>query len=236
MPFGTDTTNVIPLIRPTPETDEVLAAFLADLADQVRSHSRSCTTSVIAIGKVLMQAKQRLAHGRFTSWVRAECEFTLRSAQNYIRAAELASRAGEIVSLLTPAALYRLSAPGTPVEVISHVLEALHRGLVPTEPEILLLIASFSTGGEETEAARAEVTDDETAVELARKLHSRLGDEMVSKLIGSRWSNLRKHLRNALERSSCAANPLDQRRTGAPRASAANHSDQRSCALTIAVI
>ena len=41
----------------------------------------------------------------------------------------------------------------------------------------------------------------------AAELHARLGDELISQLIGSRWSDLRKHLRVAIEQSDCVTDP-----------------------------
>ena len=173
-----------------------LLKSLDELAEQVRDHCRSTTTSIIAIGGALVQAKDRVEYGQFKQWVTSQCGFTIRTAQNYMRAYALASQVGEIVSLLNPAALYRLSAPKTPPGAITRVVAMLARGFVPTEAEIIVLIVGLSHALDES-AAPKELVDEQTALDLAR-LHSRLGEELISKLIGSRWSDLRKHLRNAL--------------------------------------
>jgi hypothetical protein len=207
MSFLTETTNVVALYPPRKDVEETsLDEFLDELAEQVRDHCRSTTASIIAIGRALAQAKDRVEHGQFKQWVTDQCGFTIRTAQNYMRAYALASQVGEIVSLLNPAALYRLSAPKTPPGAITRVVEMLHRGFTPTEAEIILLIMCLSHAHDELEA-HEEVVDEQTTLDLARELHSRLGEELVSRLIGSRWSDLRKHLRNALEQSSRAAKP-----------------------------
>jgi Protein of unknown function (DUF3102) len=207
MSISTEITNVVALYPPRKDVEEPsLDELLEALAEQVRGHSRSTSTSIIAIGDVLVQAKSHVEHGQFKHWVTEKCGFTIRTAQHYMRAAALAAQTGEIISLLNPAALYRLSAPKTPPSAITRVVEMLHRGFIPTEAEIILLIMCLSHAHDEPEALE-EVVDEQTTLDLARELHSRLGEELVSKLIGSRWSNLRKHLRNALEQSSRAAKP-----------------------------
>ena len=182
-----------------------LDKFLDELAEQVRDHCRSTTTSIIAIGGALVQAKTARIQSVQTLGD-LQCGFTMRTAQNYMRAYALASQVGEIVSLLNPAALYRLSAPKTPPGAITGVVAMLARGFVPTEAEIIVLIVGLSHALDEFGAPK-ELVDEQTALDLARELHSRLGEELISKLIGSRWSDLRKHLRNALLQSSRAAKP-----------------------------
>lgn len=115
--------------------------FLDRLEERVQIHSRSNSTSIISIGGALVQAKQCVELGQFKHWVTTRCGFTIRSAQNYMRAFKLASEVGEIVSLLSPAALYRLSAQNTSPAVIEIVLDMLRNNFVPTEAEVIVLIA-----------------------------------------------------------------------------------------------
>jgi Protein of unknown function (DUF3102) len=183
-----DSSNIIPLDRLASRFEEKMTdRHLTALAEQVRSHSRSSTKSIIAIGEALRDAKLHLGHGKFGEWVVAECGFTIRSAQNYMRAAELTDKS-EIVSLLNPAAIYRLAKPTTPPDVVARVLVMLETGIVPTEPEIIGLILA------------PKASDDGNALRLARELHARLGHDLISQLIKSPWSDLRKHLREAIKR------------------------------------
>ena len=202
MTLSTDFTNVVPLIA-TP-TKLASDCELDRLAAEVRGRSSSSTVSILAIGKLLTEAKQYLAHGEFARWVDNACGFTIRSAQNCMRASELAAREGEIISLLNPAALYRLARRKTPPEAATLVVEMLKRGFVPTEAEVIVLILAYSYKDQEP-SVPVDGVDDQGARHLARELHSRLGPELVSRLIGSRWSNLRKRLREQIE--CCAAEP-----------------------------
>jgi hypothetical protein len=209
-----ETSNVIMLERPTPHFEEETSEQqLRALAEQVRNHSRSSTKAIIATGVALRRAKRSLGHGKFRQWVVAECGFTMRTAQNYMRAAALADKS-ESVSLLDPAALHRVARPGTPPGVVDHVLERLNEGCALTEAEIIGLILE-SSQSEAEGAADPETMDDEHALRLARELHNRLGPDLVSRLIGSRWPSLRKHLRDTIEQPSKsqthrAATPSDQ--------------------------
>ena len=176
--------------------------FLRKLAEQVRSHSRSSTKSIIGIGEALRDAKKRLEHGKFREWVEAECRFTIRTAQNYMRAAELTDKS-EIISRLNPGAIYRLAKPSRPPQVVARVLEELEKGAVPSEPEIIsFIVAADQTDQEPSQALSAD--DNKNTHRLAREQHTRPGCDLVSQLIECRWSDLRKLLRNAPEQSECA--------------------------------
>jgi hypothetical protein len=202
--------NVIPLERPTLHSEkETEDQYLRKLVEQVRSHSRSSTKSIIAIGKALLDAKQRLGHGKFVGWVKAECGFTIRAAQNYMRAAELTDKS-EIVSHLNPAAIYRLAKASTPPDVVDRVVELLDAGEVPTEQQILGLIPSDSKGQESPMDIAANA-----ALNLARELHACLGDALVSQLLASRWPDVRKHLRDVIEQSGGALKTQDRQATAA---------------------
>jgi hypothetical protein len=110
--FNLEASNVIALERPAAHAAEK-TDVLRKLAEQVRNHSRSSTKAIIAIGEALRDAKPHLGHGKFRGWVEAECGFTIRTAQNYMRAAELTDKS-ETVSRLNPAAIYRLAKASTP--------------------------------------------------------------------------------------------------------------------------
>ncbi len=88
-----------------------------------------CTTAaIIAIGVELASVKTRLEHGTFTLWVEAECGFTMRTAENYIRVATFAADKNEMVSVLPPATLYKIAAESAPSDVVGEVLTSLNTG------------------------------------------------------------------------------------------------------------
>ncbi len=70
--------------------------------------------AICDIGVQLCGAKLKLGHGQFVQWVESECGFSLRSAQNYMRASEFAADKYATVALLPPATCTALSAKNRP--------------------------------------------------------------------------------------------------------------------------
>lgn len=105
------------------------AEALRQQAERIRARVKATTEAIIDIGRDLLAVKQQLEHGQFSEWVTAECGFTLRTAENYIRAAEFAEGKNEIVSLLAPATVYKLSAKSAPQEIVNDVLDRAKNGL-----------------------------------------------------------------------------------------------------------
>ena len=176
-------------------------AILREAAKAIRKHSRSSTKSIIAIGDALLIAKATLKHGDFSSWIVRECGFTIRSAQNYIRAFEFAKHHGETVALLTPGAIYRLSASNTPTEVVRHVLAMLARNFVPAEGDIDAMINLVRESSEAAGSADVLTTRTELAAQLASELRLRLGDEWSRELADGPWDLIGKSLRLQLATS-----------------------------------
>jgi hypothetical protein len=120
-----------------PENDQLLlrfdyqsvpssvANFLKGQADRIR---RQCVTSVIQIGKALLEAKRHLSHGAFLRWVEWEVGIPVRTAQAYMRTASWASGKSAIVAHLSPTMLYLLSAPSTPADLVAKVLARVEDG------------------------------------------------------------------------------------------------------------
>lgn len=102
-----------------------VAKFLRGQADRIK---RQCVTSIIQIGKALLEAKRHLSHGEFVHWVESEAGIPARTAQAYMRVAGWASGKGTAVAHLAPSTLYLLSASSTPKEFVSDVLGRIRAG------------------------------------------------------------------------------------------------------------
>lgn len=102
-----------------------VAKFLRGQADRIR---RQCVTSIIQIGRALIEAKRHLSHGEFLSWVECEVGIPARTAQAYMRVASWASNKGATVAHLSPSALYLLSASTTPEEFVVQILSRAEAG------------------------------------------------------------------------------------------------------------
>lgn len=102
-----------------------VAKFLRGQADRIR---RQCVTSIIQIGKALIEAKRHVSHGAFLEWVEAEVCLPARTAQAYMRVAGWASGKGATVAYLSPSILYVLSSSSTPQEFVQSVLARVEAG------------------------------------------------------------------------------------------------------------
>lgn len=99
--------------------------FLRGQADRIR---RQCASSIIQIGKALLEAKRHLSHGAFLGWVESEVGVPCRTAQAYMRAAQWAAGKSAAVAHLPASAIYMLSANGVPEQFVVDVLERLEAG------------------------------------------------------------------------------------------------------------
>ena len=161
---------------------------LDEVAAKIRAHTKATTKAMIDIGGELMEVKRKLPHGVFTKWVTVDCGFTMRSAQNYMRAAEFAQGKSETVALLAPAALYRLSTKNAPREIVAEVLDSLEAGRVPTECEILGMFEGAREHPDKVSQREPGVQEDRrSAAALASEILSRLGPDLARKLTASRW-------------------------------------------------
>lgn len=157
---------------------------LRDGAADIRRLSAHTTERMLLIGNVLNLAKTLLGHGRFGRWLNTEIGWPERTAQRFMRAAEVFGSKNDTVSVLEPSAVYKLSAKSTPETVRNVILERLERG------EPLPLATIQSEVGEARKAANKEravaraaqrgvpITPPETvrARHAARFLLTQLGD------------------------------------------------------------
>jgi hypothetical protein len=102
-----------------------VAKFLKGQADRIQ---RQCASSILQIGKALLEAKRHLSHGSFLRWVEAEVCMPARTAQAYMRVATWASARSATVAHLSPSVLYLLSASSAPEEFVSGILYRVQGG------------------------------------------------------------------------------------------------------------
>jgi hypothetical protein len=60
---------------------------LADIATEIRLELRTQTSSLLKVGRCLIEAKRQLKHGTFLPWLEKEVAMGERSAQKYMKAA-----------------------------------------------------------------------------------------------------------------------------------------------------
>jgi Protein of unknown function (DUF3102) len=98
------------------------------LRGQAERIRRQCSSSIIQIGKALLESKRHLSHGAFLRWVETEVGVPRRTAQAYMRAAQWAAGKSAAVAHLPTSAIYVLSANGVPETFVIDVLERLEAG------------------------------------------------------------------------------------------------------------
>ena len=153
------------------------------------------TSAIIDIGRRLIAAKQALPHGRFSAWVETECGFTHRTAQNYMRVAEFADGKSESVSLLTPSAIYALASKKAPPAVVHRVLQLLESNQVPTECDVLRMLAEAREIKAERSQAPNSGPEAQSADDLAAQLLETVGRDFARSLAEGPWDQIGVALR-----------------------------------------
>lgn len=106
-----------------------LEPALADDARAVASRIRGRLRTVYRdTGRDLIQIKDRIGHGQFGAWLKAEFDMTERAAENYMNAARWLEGKSESVSDLPATAVYALAAPSAPVAAVNEVVAAIEAG------------------------------------------------------------------------------------------------------------
>jgi hypothetical protein len=105
---------------------------------------RDVTGGVHVIGWLLTWAKEALSHGQFIGWVRAECGFNIRTAENYIRGSKfIESTDSQSVAILPPGTLYLISAKNAPPEIVEAVLARAAGGEPVPAAEVKRMLREF---------------------------------------------------------------------------------------------
>jgi hypothetical protein len=109
--------------------DADAAARIRAAADNIHAKVQRTKTAIIEIGKQLIKVKYDLLnHGQFGEWLKAEFDWDVRTARNYMSVAESFGDKTEIISVLKQATLYALAAPSTPETIRSDVIAKLEAG------------------------------------------------------------------------------------------------------------
>ncbi len=80
---------------------------------EIKALMKRAASDIIEIGQKLIEVKERLGHGNFGPWLKAEFDWHQNTAGNFMRVAE---KFTNFVNLdgIAPSALYLLAAPSTP--------------------------------------------------------------------------------------------------------------------------
>lgn len=106
------------------------------MADTIRSRHRNTIKLLLDTGRDLLEIKERLGHGHFGKWLKAEFDWTERTAERYMQAAERFADKSDTVSDLPPTIVYQLSSPSTPATVRDEIVSQLDQGEAVSVPTI----------------------------------------------------------------------------------------------------
>ena len=113
-----------------------VAAELHAATARIKVRMVRTVEDIIATGRDLQDVKAKLDHGQFESWLDLSFNMTDRTARRFMQAATWAEGKTDTVSVLTPTAVYLLSAKSTPEGVHEQIVERIQKGL-PAEPQMI---------------------------------------------------------------------------------------------------
>lgn len=133
---------------------------------------------MVEIGKDLIAIKDRLGHGNFMAWCKAEFGWNERTARRYMRVCDVFKTDNLSVLDVAPSAAIALSSPSVPDEVLAEAIERAESGEEITNAIAKEIIASHRPDAE------AVQLDYRSALKLIRaavvRIRNRLPDEALA--------------------------------------------------------
>jgi hypothetical protein len=136
--------------------DDKTADLARRVAEKIRADHRRTIRTIINTGVDLLGIKGRLGHGHFGAWLAAEFDWTERTAQRFMAAAEAFRDNPDTVSDLPPTMVYALAAPSTPTAIRQEVVTR-HKGGEPLPPKDIQGMIADARSRERMAKAEAKV-------------------------------------------------------------------------------
>lgn len=141
------------------ELEPTVAHDARALAEQVHAFHRRTAAGMLDIGRDLAAMKERLGHGNFGIWLKAEFGDQERSMQRYMAAALAFPGESDTLSVLPISTVHVLAAKTTPEPIRANIVERLKRGET-LQPKIIGDMVSY---------ARWMIKDAEREASIAEK-------------------------------------------------------------------
>ena len=109
------------------QLDSETRVVVQQKTSEIKERMRNAAQSIVEIGERLLDIKQRLGHGSFGAWLKAEFEWSQDTARNFMNVAERFGQNPKI-SEFAPSALYLLASPSTPDAARADALDRVDRG------------------------------------------------------------------------------------------------------------
>lgn len=136
-----------------------------ETAVMIRRFETEAMTAIAEIGSELIKVKNVLGHGRFGKWLKDEVNYTARTAQNYMNAAQAFGEKYETVSNLPKTTIYDLAA--LPDAERTEIVALINDPENPPVKTIKDKIASHRRAGAQAKAKKAR--EDEEAAKDAKR-------------------------------------------------------------------
>lgn len=139
---------------------------------EIKALMRTTAQGIIDIGSKLIEVKQKLGHGNFGNWLKAEFDWTQQTAVNFMRVADKFKNFINLTDI-APSALYLLAAPSTPDEVRDHFIEQSQNGTSVGYTEVKELKQAFDIA---PDPIKKRLLEGEIAPKTAKKLTEALNE------------------------------------------------------------
>ncbi len=116
-------------------------AIVEAATDRLHVLERKTGEQIIEIGKILIQVKVDIPHGRFLPWLEAEFGWSQQSASNFIRVAEHFGKLPNF-SNFAPSALYALASNTVPAAIRKEFVAKAEAGEKVTHKDVKARIAT----------------------------------------------------------------------------------------------
>ena len=121
--------------------DEGTRAAVLGCRDEIERRVRRSVGDLVAIGRTLTEAKERLPHGQFGRWLAAEFGWSWQTANNLMNVARLGDQIPNDLEF-GEAVLYALAAPSTPAEVRAEMVARARAGEPVRRADVASAIAA----------------------------------------------------------------------------------------------
>ncbi len=124
--------------------------WLKRTAHDIRDRLKQAAGDMIAIGRLLIWARRRIGHGRYTKWLTLEIGLHMRSAQRLMRVAKVFGKLAdrpEVASRIQPTVLYAMSQPDVPQPLREFIIQEAEDGKQVTPTRAQELLATYREKG-----------------------------------------------------------------------------------------
>jgi hypothetical protein len=124
--------------------------------EQIKERIRRTAQNILEIGQKLIEVKERLGHGKFGDWLRAEFDWSDSAATKFMQVARQFKSVNFTNLNFAPSALYLLAAPSTPTKVRQQILDRAKHGEVITYAKAKKAVVEAKTTPQEASKFSAD--------------------------------------------------------------------------------